>query len=167
MPVPGPRNPFGQTLGDRNPLSETPDRFRAVPYHGIAWAGRSPGLMFATLRGCVLAAGQVRAMYRQMVNYWSPQEPFSWTSNGGDWPSSRPFGITRALRYLTRSTYVGAGVDNSRLTELHTVVLPRVRSKTPSVAGGSVRSRPTVRNRMTSFGSRVTPINDKQQQGAE
>ena len=163
MPVPGPRTQFGPLPGYRNPEAQSPHRFHEAPYVPTLELGRTPGTMERTLRGCVLAAGQVRMMYRQAVGYISAAEPSGWTTNGRDYLVPRPFGVTRALRYLARSFYVAGGTDNTRISELHTVVLPRVRSKPITVAGGSVRSRPTVRNRMSSFGSRVTPINEPAQ----
>lgn len=159
MPVPGPRTQGGPLEGYRNPHGETPDRFHGRPAVPLMIAGRSPGTMQRNLRGNVLGAGQVRMLWRQAVNYLAAAEPFGWTTNGGDFSSSRPFGVTRALRYLTRSFYAGAGEDNTRLNELHTVVIPRVRSKAVTTPAGAKRSGPTVRNRLTSFGSRVTPIN--------
>ena len=161
MPVPGPRTQQRPDEGYRNPDGETPDRFRYGVFHPVAQPGRSPATMEETLRGCVLAAGQIRQLWRQAINYVAPAEPFGWTTNGGDftYPSSKPQGITRALRYMARSLYVQGGTDSTRLSELHTVVLPRVRSKTVTVPGGAKRSAPTVRNRLTSFGSRVTPLN--------
>jgi hypothetical protein len=139
--------------------------FQATPYHGVGWDGRSPGVMERTLRGCVLAAGQIRKLWRQSVTYYAGQAPYSWTDNrpAPGRPSYRAehgFGITRALRYRTLSVYAWGGADNSRLSELHTVVLPRVRSKPVTTPAGAKRTAPTVRNRLTSFGSRVTPINE-------
>ena len=154
MPVPGqPRNPDG----------ETPFRFHRIPGVPLAVAGRSPGTMRTSLRGNVLAYGQVRQLWRQTINYLAAQSPVSWTANtpgrGGPGTNARGFQITRALRYMARSFYVAGGTDNTRLSELHTIVVPRVRSKQVTVAGGSKRSQPTVRNRLTSFGARVQPIN--------
>jgi hypothetical protein len=121
--------------------------------------------METTLRGGILAAGQVRRLWRQAVQYIPASPPFSWTANrpgrGGPLPgASEGYEITRGLRYLTRSLYMPGGADNTRLSELHTRVTPRVRSLPVTTAAGSVRSRPTVRNRLTSFGSRVEPINE-------
>jgi hypothetical protein len=36
-----------------------------------------------------------------------------------------------------------------------------VKSKPVTIPAGGVRNRPTVRNRITSFGSRVPPLNPK------
>jgi hypothetical protein len=120
--------------------------------------------MVVTLRGCRLAAGQVRRLWRQSVDYVGIRN-LSWThnayqaNNAGDDP-----GITRALRYLTRSFYMGAGIDHSRFDMLHTTVKKQNVYKTVTVNAGQRRNPPTVRNRMTSFGSRVPTLN--QQAGA-
>lgn len=167
MPIPGPRNQFGALPGYRNPDMEQPDRFnhwdRPDP---VIQPGRSPGTSIITLRGCVLAAGQIRRMWQQSVNLIPAQIPYSWTRNGeGGQQTAPPVGVTRALRYMTRSVYAGAGIDNTRYEGLHTAIPPRARRSIHSkggrvtLAAGSVRSRPTVRNRVTSFGSRVPTLN--------
>lgn len=169
MPVPGHRTQHGPDPGYRNPLGETSNRFnlwlRPAP---IAQEGRSPGFMQTTLRGCVLGAGQIRRMWRQSVNYFPAQPPYSWTANGhlSDPNAAHGFQVTRALRYMTRSVYMGSGIDNTRYAGLHTVIKPRTHSKPVTLGAGQVRTRPTVRNRVTSFGSRVPTIN-QQVQAAE
>jgi hypothetical protein len=165
VPVPGPRTQ-NRDLTARNPDGEHMRFFERTPYHGIPWLGRSAATMERTLRGCVLAAGQIRKLWRQSVTYYAGQAPYSWTDNRPrpDAPSYNAphgFGITRALRYRTLSVYAWGGADNSRFSELHTVVLPRARSKPVTVPAGAKRTAPTVRNRLTSFGSRVTPVNSK------
>jgi hypothetical protein len=116
--------------------------------------------MQVTLRGCVLGFGQVRKMWRQTVNYIPAQAPYSWSENGnvGQGPV-RAVGVTRALRYMTRSFYMGSGIDNTRFAGLHTEIYPKTRQKPATLGAGQVRTRPTVRNRTTSFGSRVSTIN--------
>lgn len=121
--------------------------------------------MFATLRGNILAPGTVRRLWRQVANLTPAQASYSWTDSAPapGRPVSAPSGldVTRTLRYMARSTYAAAGTDGTRMSALHTKIHPRVHSKPVSIAGGSARSRPTVRNRLTSFGSRVPPINAK------
>lgn len=175
MPVPGPRDQYADHTV-RNPTREGMRRFKLIPYHGIPWGGRSPGLMELTLRGCVLAAGQIRQMWRQSVNYTAAQAPYSWTDDAPqpgrpEFVPVRGFQITRALRYMTRSVYMAAGTDNTRVSELHTVIPNRVRSKQVTTGAGQRRNPPTVRNRLTSFGQRVPPLNPRvqaaQPQGGE
>lgn len=164
MPVPGPRGQYGPDPGYRNPGDEQPTKFQHWDSAGpIMWPGRSPGMMAITLRGCVLGAGQIRRMWRQSVGMIPAQAPYSWSSNtptpirpGLEYPA---LGVTRALRYMTRSVYMGGGEDNTRFAEMHTIVKKQNRYKTVTVAGGSVPGRPTTRNRLTSFGSRVPTLN--------
>lgn len=164
MPTPGPRTQTGPVDGYRNPEGEQPDRQNQWKRPGpIASTGRSPATMVVSVRGSIQAPGQVRALWRQTVNLISAQAPYSWTASGPapDAPSFNPgvLMLTRALRYMTRSTYMGAGIDNTRFGALHTTIKPRVNSKGVTVGAGAVRNRPTVRNRLTSFGSRVPALN--------
>jgi hypothetical protein len=123
-------------------------------------------MMVITLRGCILGAGQIRRLWRQSVNKIPAQGDFSWTENENDTSQAAPVDITRALRYLTRSVYMGAGIDHTRFDALHTRVEKRNVYKTVTVGRGQTRSRPTVRNRLTSFGSRVPTLN-RQVQAAQ
>ena len=120
-------------------------------------------MMVISLRGCRLAAGQIRRLYRQSVNFIPAQAAYSWTENSPspDRPIVSPggFQITRALRYMTRSVYAPNGADNTRFAMLHTKVENRVMYKTVTINQGQKRNLPTVRNRMTSFGSRVPTLN--------
>lgn len=164
MPLPGPRTQFGPVDGYRNPDGEIPDRLNQWLRPGpVASTGRTPATMIVSVRGSILAPGTVRRLWRQTVNYIAAGAPYSWTASAPtpDAPSVNPgvLALTRALRYMTRNTYIGAGVDNSRFGALHTTISPRVNSKPVTVNAGTVRNRPTVRNRLTSFGSRVPPLN--------
>jgi hypothetical protein len=60
---------------------------------------------------------------------------------------------------MTRSVYIGGGLDHSRYDELHTIVNKQNYYKTVTVNAGQRRNSPTVRNRLTSFGSRVPTLN--------
>lgn len=160
MPVPGPRNQFGPLPGYDNPNGEKPTRINHWNAPSpIAWPGESPGLTEISLRGCVLAYGTIRKLWRQSVNYIPAAAAYSWTANGPAQSDTHGFQITRALRYMTRSVYVGAGIDNTRFDEMHTKIVNGVDYKTVTIGAGNVRNRPTVRNRMTSFGSRVPTLN--------
>lgn len=166
MPIPGPRQQTGPLPGYRNPDNAAPTLFNRWKRPGAKyWPGRSPGMMTITLRGCVLAAGQIRRLWRQPSNVVPAQAPYSWSTNSptGDRPVLTPglFEVTRALRYMTRSLYVAGGTDNTRYAALHTVVKNENVYKTVTVGRGQTRSRPTLRNRMTSFGSRVPSLNQR------
>jgi hypothetical protein len=120
--------------------------------------------MFLTLRGNKLGFGQIRRLWRQSIDYIPGQASYSWTESapGAGGPVVQPTGgyfITRALRYMTRSVYIGGGLDHSRFDELHTVVTKQNVYKTVTVNAGQKRNAPTVRNRLTSFGSRVPTLN--------
>lgn len=161
MPIPGPRTQMGPLPGYNNPGGEQPTRINHWDRPGpIYWPGRSPGMMVISLRGCRLAVGQIRRLWRQSVDLIPAQAPYSWTDNANvGVQGAPPVGITRALRYMTKSVYMGAGIDHSRFDALHTVVIKRNAYKTVTVNAGQVRNRPTTRNRMTSFGSRVPTLN--------
>lgn len=162
MPVPGPRTQFGPEPGYRNPEGRYPNFFNLWDRPGpVWWPGRSPGTMVLTLRGCKLGFGQIRRLWKQSVDYIPAFAPYSWTANGttGEDEGARSVGITRALRYMTRSVYIGGGLDHTRYDELHTVVRKQNMYKTVTINTGQVRGRPTIRNRMTSFGSRVPTLN--------
>ncbi len=166
MPVPGPRHQTGPDEGYRNPGLEQPDRINLWLRPGpLWWPGRSPATMFVTLRGCILGAGQIRRLWRQSVNLIPAQAPYSWSENapgeGGAVISPGGFGITRALRYMTRSVYEGAGEDNTRFAGYHTPVGKVNYYKTVSVNAGQKRNAPTLRNRLTSFGERAPTLNQQ------
>lgn len=166
MPVPGPRGQDAPFPGYRNPDAEQPDRINRWLRPGpVAQVGRTPNTMFTALRGNVLAAGTVRRLWRQVADMVPASASFSWTENapapGRGVRSPSGFRITTGLRYMTRSLYAAGGTDASRFTALHTKVQPKVHHKPVSVGSGQARSRPTVRNRLVSFGTRVPTLNQK------
>lgn len=153
MPVPGqPRNPFGQR----------PDRFELEAPRAVVVAGRTPATMRRTVRGMILAAGQIRHDWRQALGYIAGPPGFSTTANSVSASAGRAFQVTRALRYLSRSLYMGSGIDNTRLSELHTAIPTQHRAKVVTVNAGQQRGKPVTRNRLTSFGSRVPPLQERQ-----
>lgn len=163
MPVPGPRTQFGARPGYANPQRRTPgtqfNRWHRPP--PVAMMGHSPGLTYIQTRGHVQATGQIRRMYRQMVNFIPAPAPYSWTANGQPLTRLQGVAITRALRYMTRSVYMGSGIDQTKLSGLHTRIV-RGNDKGANqvtIGRGQTRSRPTTRNRMASFGSRVPVLN--------
>lgn len=164
MPIPGPRTQFGPDSGYRNPEAELPSRINPWLWpEPVVQIGRSAGTSVVTLRGNILAPGQIRRLWRQAINFVPATPAYSWTQNapqpGRPIVSPGGFQITRALRYMTRSLYMGANIDNTRYAGLHTPIPPRKRAKVVTLGRGQTRSRPTTRNRLTSFGSRVPTLN--------
>lgn len=155
----------------RNPLGQTSHRFELErPRHDGYGVGGAPSHFSGrTLRGMILAGGQLRFLWKQAAAYMSGPPGYSWTIDGpiSTVTAARGFQITRALRYMTRSLYFGAGSDNTRMSELHSVVQPRVRHKAVTVGVGQQRGKPVTRNRLTSFGSRVTPMQDRPNGGTK
>jgi hypothetical protein len=118
-------------------------------------------------RGNILAAGQIRRLWKQSVNLINGPQPYSWTFDGPQ-PGRQnsqltgPVDLTRATRYQTSMLYMRGGNDNSRFEELHTTIASRHNSK-PVTHGKGGRNNPTTRNRMTSFGSRAPVLNPQVQ----
>lgn len=166
MPVPGPRTQQRPLPGYTNPDGDLPDRTNLWLRPGpISSPGRSPATMILNLRGNRLAPGQIRTLWRQTANMIAAQAPYSWTDSAPapGAPVATPPGldITRAIRYMTRSVYAQEGTDNSRFAALHTQIEQRHNYKPVTVNAGTVRNRPTIRNRLTSFGSRVPSLNSR------
>lgn len=162
MPVPGPRAQRAPLPGYRNPEDEMPTKFNRWERPGpVSVPGRSPATMRTALRGNILAPGTVRRFWRQIADIIPAQAPYSWTASS---PVGRPIvgvDITTAVRYMTRNLYARAGTDETHMSAMHTTIHPSARSKPVTTPAGAVRSRPTIRNRLTSFGSRVPPLNAK------
>lgn len=144
MPVPGrPRNPHGDT---------TFNRFRENRQVFVARPGASPGLMDVDdTRVDSAAAGTIRRLWVQAVNMVPAPPPFP--------VAQAPLGITRALRYRASTLFRGSGSSNTRFGARRPFVPARHNSRPVTIAAGNQQGRPTVRNRMTSFGSRVPPAN--------
>lgn len=117
--------------------------------------------MRRTLRGMVLAVGQIRHDWRQTVGYIAGPPGLSWTADAYSGPAGRGFQITRSLRYLTRMLYMGAGIDNTRNAGLHSAIPQQAHYRPPNVNAGQQRGKPTTRNRLTSFGSRVPTLEQR------
>jgi hypothetical protein len=170
MPVPGPRAQRAPLPGYRNPEQRTPTFINRwdepVPTIQL---GRSPGTMLMTLRGQRLATGQVRRLYKQKTNEIQPGAPYNQValtpSSSNPAAHHQPVGISQGWRYMISSRYIGAGDGLSRWggtgRPLHQKSTSfRHVNPTPTLgAGNKSRGRPTVRNRLTSFGSRVPTIN--------
>lgn len=137
----------------RNPLNETPDRFRRRRAAFVPKAGQTPGLQDIDLRFDTTAPGTVRRLWRQAVNLILPAPEISWSYNNGQGE------ITRAVRYKATSIYMQAGCSNTRYGAARPVVAARHNRRPVTLGAGNQQNRPTVRNRLSSFGKRVQPIN--------
>ena len=144
MPVPG---------RPRNPLEQRPNRWHERPHTFVARAGESPALMHVDTRVDTVAAGTIRRLYRQAVNFIAAPPPVDVTHNQG-------LGVvTRALRYKTSTVFRAAGTDNTRFGARRPFIATRHNGRPVTIAAGNQQGRPTVRNRMTSFGRRVPAVN--------
>lgn len=165
MPVPGPRTQFGPVPGYDNPEGSTPDFFHRIFHRPVLYPGQTPGTMVVLLQAFTLAPGQVRRMWQQAINEVRPAEPYDVVSMAPapGRPIARPpkVGVTRALRYMASSRYLGVG-DSLTDWGAHTIVNPQHINPTPTVGAGNTRGNPTVRNRLTSFGSRAPVLNPEQ-----
>jgi len=146
--------PVTKPWRDRNPLAQIPTRFRERPRVHVVVPGQSPGTMEQDDSAPELVGfGRIRRLWRQTLSGQPGPPPVP--------VSQLPAIFTRALRYKASSTYKEAGSSNTRLTMLHTVVRHTARMPRATLTAGTRRARPTIRNRMTSFGSRVQPLNPR------
>ncbi len=145
MPIAGvPRNPEHQSSNRFHRLSRVllEQRLDIVP------AGRAE-------------PGTIRRLIRGLVGYTGAAEPFSWTRNGFSDSSREVCGPVSSPRRFLVSTVntltVGNQLSNPMVRPI--VVRQRQAPAPPLVQAGNVQGRPTVRNRIRSFGSRVQPLN--------
>lgn len=99
-------------------------------------------------------AGTIRHLWRSAFGSIPGPAPFGWAQN-----PRTPSSTRRTLRY--RATYLGRGAGTSRAITgaPRRIIAPRVRVSPITRQAGNAPSRPTVRNRLRSFGSRVPTIN--------
>lgn len=134
-----------------NPLQQAPTRFREGPRVHVARPGQSPGTMEYDEQTGREAPGFIRRLWLQTLGGVPAPPPVD--------VSSAPAIFTRAIRYRAQSFYLPGGTKNSRFSMLHTVIRMAAREPHPTLSAGTRRGRPVIRNRMSSFGSRVTPLN--------
>jgi hypothetical protein len=147
VPVPGrPRNPLGQTE----------QRFHGRRQVFVERPGASPGLMdIDDTHLDTVAPGTIRRLWLQAVNMIPAPPPFP--------VAQAPLGITRAIRYRASSTFRRSGNENTRFGARRAFVVRKHNMRPVTIAAGNQQGRPTVRNRMSSFGSRVPPVNEAAQ----
>ncbi len=143
----------------RNPLAELPLRFRRGAHVSVAVLGQTPGLMEYDRHTDVQAAGTIRRYWRQLAGLIPAPPEFSWSGNRPAFSGERAYGWTRALRYKITSLYLPAGAGNTRYGAARPHVAMANAQPAVTLGAGTRQARPTVRNRLRSFGSRVTPLN--------
>lgn len=171
MPPRGtPRNPLGQepdrfhrlrTFGGDtvavDTSGETPTRFHERARVNTVATGESPGTMEFDTRTGIEAAGTVRRLWHQLVNPVPAPPPFE--------VAAQPFTGQRTIRYRAQSVFRGSGdalrFSRAGVPGLHTVIVQASRQDVPTLTAGQNRNRPTTRNRIASFGSRVAPLNPR------
>lgn len=171
MPVRGqPRNPLGQqperfhrlrTFGGDvvsvDTAGETPLRFHETARVNVVRPGETPGTSEHDRSTGIEAPGQIRRLWHQLISPVPAPPPFQ--------VSAAPFTGQRAIRYRSQSVYRAAGnmlrFVRGDAQGLHTVIVNQSRQDRPTIGTGQNRNRPTVRNRMSSFGSRVPPLNPR------
>lgn len=155
----------------------------AAPYHGGGLAylanegnplGQSPGTFFhrvgVLLRGRrqdarlwgTLADGTIREFVMPIVNAISGGSAFNWTRNANDDAPDGVNGVdTNPVRYRVSTAFLGQGNQLSNPRARSFVQYPsRPHAPNPVfLRAGQQQGKPTIRNRITSFGSRVPPIN--------
>src|SRR5690242_7464675 len=104
----------------RNPLGQTPTRFHERPHVFVERDGETPGLQDVEIKE-IQAAGSVRRVWRQAVNYIAAPAPVSWTLS--------PPIITRVLRYRVATTRLMGGNSNTRFGALRPIVSPHINSR--------------------------------------
>lgn len=150
MPIAGvPRNPFGEVPGSNE---------RSRRNHPNLVAARDQD---TAGRHTVAEPGTIRRFIRAAVGYTGAAQPFSWTRNAFSDESGEVQGpVTSTKRFLISTRdFLTAGNQRSNPIERAPIVRQPQAPPIPIVYAGNLQHRPTVRNRMTSFGSRVAPIN--------
>jgi hypothetical protein len=105
------------------------------------------------------APGQIRRLWRQAVNYVPAGPIVSWSKNDAAGDPTTPGDITTALRYKASTVFRGSGSMSTRFGAPRTVVTPSNKEGRVTQSAGNLAARPTLRNRLSSFGSRVPPVN--------
>ena len=166
----------------RNPLRQEPDRFhrlrtfggdtvavdtsgeRPTRFHerlrvNVVRPGETPGTSELDRSTGIEAAGTIRRLWHQLINPVPAPPPFP--------VAAAPFTGQRTIRYRAQSIYRGSGdalrFSRAGVPGLHTVIVQASRQSRVTTSAGLNRNRPTVRNRISSFGSRVPPLNPRVQ----
>lgn len=98
-----------------------------------------------------LAPGSIRRDVYTQINSIPAPPPFGWADN--------PRIFTNPLRYRVSTRFRRIGNSRAINAALRPIVRRQVAVSTVTRQVGNKPSQPTVRNRLTSFGSRVPPLN--------
>ena len=140
-----------------NPFGQTPDFFhrRAVLLQGRRmdlWPERT------------MAPGTIRRFWGRVANMISGGWAFNWSRNlFDDAPDGVNGVVTTSCRYMISTRYTNTGgndLSNPGARDYKEYPAYRHAPNPAIIRAGQQQGRPTVRNRITSFGSRVPPIND-------
>ena len=147
---------------DSNPSrSQTGNPFGQVPFffHRIALLlqGRRQDLE----RMRVERPGKVRRWFTVTTQPVPATPPFSWPRDSFDAQTGGLVPGCQPIRYLISDNCQGDEGGNQLSNPGARAVTPFIRSagNPPLIRAGQQQGRPTVRSRLTSFGSRVPPIN--------
>jgi hypothetical protein len=138
------------------------------PYgvEGFARFHRNRLLLFTrdqdrVLRVTVANPGTIRRFLMPALRYVGAMGPFSWTENSFSPDAPRgPGGQTNPLRYLISTTDTLTAGNLLSNPMMRPAVPPSVAYPAPPlVLAGNVQGRPTLRQRVPSFGSRIPALN--------
>lgn len=116
------------------------------------------------LRLTVALPGTIRRFIMPALRYVGAQGPFSWTENSFSPDAPKGQGMnTNPLRYLISTTDVLTAGNQRSNPMLRPAIPPSVAAPSPPlVLAGNVQGRPTLRQRVPSFGSRIPALNGQQ-----
>lgn len=173
MPLPGrPRNAGGNEVrfhragqsgvGDTRWRSGPRDRWHERAHVFVRQPGYTPGLQDVGRQDATVAHGSIRRLWRQTITYIPGPPELNWSENrvithATAGPAAAQ--ITRALRYKVSTVFRGAGSTNTRFGAPRPVIPPRHVQPRPTRTAGNLQGRPVLRNRLSSLGSRVPPVN--------
>lgn len=113
------------------------------------------------LRVTVANPGTIRRFLMPALRYVGAMGPFNWTTNSFS-PDARggPGGQTNPLRYLISTTDTLTAGNLRSNPMMRPAIPPSVAYPAPPlVLAGNVQGRPTLRQRVPSFGSRIPALN--------
>lgn len=117
----------------------------------VARVGQYGGLDDIQIADAVQPGVTVRRNVHTQVNSIAAPPPFGWVDN--------PPVVTSPLRYRATTRFRRVGTDRSINAAARPIVPRKIQQSIITRQAGNAPSRPTVRNRLMSFGSRVPTLN--------